>query len=96
MVDREFIKLKEAEKMLDEEMKEAFELDDDNIEETQIPTDSEENIGNVKISVDVVAKLASIAASEIDGVSGMHKTFVGEVTQKFVKKKLVARCKSRH
>ena len=88
MVDREFIKLKEATKMLDEEMKEAFELDDDNIEETQIPTDSEENIGNVKISVDVVAKLASIAASEIDGVSGMHKTFVGEVTQKFVKKNL--------
>ena len=74
--------------MLDEEMKEAFELDDDNIEETQIPTDSEENIGNIKISVDVVAKLASIAASEIDGVSGMHKTFVGEVTQKFVKKNL--------
>ena len=73
--------------MLDEEMKEAFELnDDDNIEETQIPTDSEENIGNIKISVDVVAKLASIAASEIDGVSGMHKTFVSEVTQKFVKK----------
>ena len=43
--------------MLDEEMKEAFELDDDDIEETQIPTDSEENIGNIKISVDVVAKL---------------------------------------
>ena len=41
MVDREFIKLKEAAKMLDEEMKEAFELDDDDIEETQIPTDSE-------------------------------------------------------
>ena len=74
--------------MLDEEMREAFDLDEDtySAEETQIPAEGDENIGNIKISVDVVAKVASIAASEINGVSGMHKTFVGEVTQKFVKK----------
>lgn len=74
--------------MLDEEMIEAFDLGDDANEtgETQIPTNDEESIGNIKISVDVVAKIAEIAASEIDGISGMYRSFVGEVAQKFSKK----------
>lgn len=74
--------------MLDEEMIEAFDLGDEPNEtgETQIPAAGDETIGNVKISVDVVAKVASIAASEINGVSGMHRSFVGEVAQKFGKK----------
>ncbi len=71
--------------MLDEEMIEAFDLGED-ANETEIPTEGEETIGNVKISVDVVAKVASIAASEINGVSGMHRSFVGEVAQKLGKK----------
>ena len=71
--------------MLDEEMIEAFDLGDD-VNETEIPTDSEETIGNIKISVDVVAKIASLAASEVDGVSSMHKSFVGGVAQKLGKK----------
>lgn len=71
--------------MLDEEMIEAFELGDD-ANETEIHTDTDEPIGNVKISVDVVAKIAGIAASEIDGVSAMHKSFVGGVAQKLGKK----------
>lgn len=71
--------------MLDEEMIEAFDLGDD-ANETEIHTDTDEPIGNIKISVDVVAKIAGIAASEIDGVSAMHKSFVGGVAQKLGKK----------
>ncbi len=71
--------------MLDEEMIEAFELDED-VNETEIHTDTDEPFGNIKISVDVVAKIAGIAASEIDGVSAMHKSFVGGVAQKLGKK----------
>lgn len=74
--------------MLDEEMIEAFELGEDPNEtgETQISMDGDETIGNIKISVEVVAKIASIAAAEIEGVSAMHRSFVGEFTQKFSKK----------
>lgn len=71
--------------MLDEEMIEAFDLGDD-ANETEIHTDTDEPIGNIKISVDVVAKIAGIAASEIDGVSAMHRSFVGGVAQKLGKK----------
>ena len=74
--------------MLDEEMIEAFGLDDDANEpmETELHTDDDENIGNVKISVDVVAKIAAIAASEIDGVSELYKSFVDGVAKKLGKK----------
>ena len=71
--------------MLDEEMIEAFGLDDD-VNETEIHMENGETIGNIKISVDVVAKIASLAASEIEGVSSMHKSFVGGVAQKLGKK----------
>ena len=71
--------------MLDEEMIEAFDLGD-NANETEIHTDTDEPIGNIKISVDVVAKIAGIAASEIEGVSAMHRSFVGGVAQKLGKK----------
>ena len=71
--------------MLDEEMIEAFELGED-ANETEIHTDMDEPLGNIKISVDVVAKIAGIAASEIEGVSAMHKSFVGGVAQKLGKK----------
>lgn len=49
--------------------------------ETAIPAE-DETIGNIKISVDVVAKIASIAAKEIDGVAYMRSNFVNEVAQK--------------
>lgn len=75
--------------MLDKEMMEAFGLDDEDTreetKEAQINTE-DETIGNVKISVDVVARIASIAASEIDGVSSMYQSFVGGVAQKLGKK----------
>ncbi len=74
---------------MDEEILKAFELDDEleTHEETQIPSDGEETIGNIKISVEVVAKIAGIAASEIDGVSCMHTSFVGGMAQKLGAKK---------
>lgn len=55
-------------------------------QEATIPTDCE-TIGNIKISDDVVAKIASIAAKEINGVSYMRSTFVNEVAQKLGAKK---------
>lgn len=55
-------------------------------EETVIPAE-EETIGNIKISVDVVAKIASIAAKEIEGVAYMRSNFVNEVAQKLGAKK---------
>lgn len=77
--------------MLDEEMMEAFGLDEEDTQPTAETGEAElgaddETIGNVKISVDVVAKIASIAASEIDGVSAMYQSFVGGVAQKLGKK----------
>lgn len=47
----------------------------------------EETIGNIKISVDVVATIAGIAASEINGVSCMYTSFVDGVAQKLGAKK---------
>ena len=72
---------------MDEEFVKAFVLDDEPQPEMEISPNDEETIGNIKISVDVVAKIAGIAASEIDGVSGMHTSFVGGVAQKFGAKK---------
>ncbi len=72
---------------MDEEFVKAFGLDDEPQPEMEIFTNDEETIGNIKISVDVVAKIAGIAASEVEGVSGMHTSFVGGVAQKFGAKK---------
>ena len=55
-------------------------------EGTVIPAE-DETIGNIKISVDVVAKIASIAAKEIEGVAYMRSNFVNEVAQKLGAKK---------
>ena len=61
-------------------------------EEVEIPVETEvadqdDSIGNIKISVEVVAKIASIAATEIEGVSCMRSNFVNEVAQKLGAKK---------
>jgi uncharacterized alkaline shock family protein YloU len=73
--------------IMDEEFVKAFGLDEETQPEMEISSNDEESIGNIKISVDVVAKIAGIAASEIEGVSGMHTSFVGGVAQKFGAKK---------
>lgn len=48
-------------------------------------TDAE--VGNVKISVDVVSTIAGIAASQISGVAGMYLSFAGGIAEKFGAKK---------
>ena len=45
--------------------------------------DDELDVGNVKISMDVVATIAGIAASQISGVSGMYQSFAGGIAERF-------------
>lgn len=40
-------------------------------------------IGNIKISADVISTIAGIAASEIRGVHGMHSSFANGIAEKF-------------
>lgn len=56
-------------------------------EEIQAAAEEEENIGNIKISVDVVSTIAGIAAGEIAGVANMYSSLAGEIAEKFGAKK---------
>ncbi len=60
--------------------------------EESLKTDTEseeeiEEVGNIKISVDVVSTIAGIAASEIKGVADMHRSFANEIAGKLGAKK---------
>ncbi len=46
------------------------------------------NVGSVKISDDVVAVIAGIAATEVEGVVGMSGGIVGDITEILGKKNL--------
>jgi len=46
---------------------------------------SEQN-GNIKISDEVIATIASVATKEIEGIAGLNLSFTDEITSKFVKK----------
>ena len=48
--------------------------------------DLSENFGTIKISDEVVATIASVALSEIEGVSGLTLTFAGEIAKKITGK----------
>ena len=48
----------------------------------------DENIGSVKIADDVVAMIASLAATEVDGVSAMYGNISNEIMSKVGMKKL--------
>lgn len=65
----------------------------DIIEEVvEIPANEpEEKVGNIKISVDVVAAIAGIATNEIDGVAGMNSSLAGGIAEIFGTKKNVSR-----
>lgn len=73
---------------MDEDLRIGLGLNDEEevATETEVPV-QDDTIGNIKISVDVVSKIASIAATEIDGVSCMRTNFVNEVAQKLGAKK---------
>ena len=45
-----------------------------------------ENSGNVKISDEVIATIAQIAANEVDGILGTGSSFAGEIKQILSKK----------
>lgn len=47
----------------------------------------DEEIGNIKISVDVVSTIAGIAAAEVKGVAGMYTSFAGGIAEMFSSKK---------
>ena len=54
----------------------------DVIEEViEMPEETEENVGNVKIAVDVVATIAGIATNEIKGVASMCSSFAGGIAE---------------
>lgn len=60
----------------------------DIIEEiVEIPAEDNEEVGNVKISPDVVGTIAGVAASEIDGIAGMSGSFAGGIAEIFASKK---------
>lgn len=44
-------------------------------------------IGNIKISVDVVSTIAGIAATQTKGVAGMYSSFAGGIVEKISAKK---------
>ena len=52
-----------------------------------VKNSADEEIGNIKISVEVVSTIAGIAASEIKGVAGMYSTFAGGIAERFGAKK---------
>ncbi|MBQ6530796.1 MAG: Asp23/Gls24 family envelope stress response protein [Clostridia bacterium] len=52
----------------------------------------EEEVGNIKISVDVVSTIAGIATNEIEGVAGMYGTFAGGIAEMLGAKKSPSKC----
>ena len=74
--------IRNEEAVAEEPEVEAAEKEEATIE-TEIPTEQEESIGNIKISVDVVSTIAGIAASEIEGVSCMYTSFAAGVAKRF-------------
>ena len=71
---------------------------EDEIRNTETPTEEvevindhteeeEAEIGNIKISVDVVSTIAGIAASQTKGVAGMYSSFAGGIAEMLGAKK---------
>jgi uncharacterized alkaline shock family protein YloU len=50
-------------------------------------TETAEEIGNIKISVDVISTIAGMAASEIEGVNCMYSSFAGGIAEMLGAKK---------
>lgn len=65
----------------------------DIIEEiVEIPTNlTEEKVGNIKISVDVVSTIAGIATHEINGVAGMSNSLASGIAEIFGSKRNLSR-----
>ncbi len=73
-----------------EEFVETADASENTAEETVITeeeTVEEENVGNIRISADVVSTIAGIATSELEGVAEMYSSFAGGIAEKFGAKK---------
>ena len=66
------------------EVEEIVEPAEENVA-AQISEEDVEDVGNIKISVDVVSTIAGIATNEIKGVSGMYRPF--DIAEKLGAKK---------
>ena len=58
------------------------------IDNTQVVLKDDENVGTVQIADDVVAMIASLAATEVEGVTAMVGNITNELMSKVVMKKL--------
>lgn len=73
-----------------EEVIETADATEDMAEEIEVTAEEtveEENVGNIRISADVVSTIAGIATSELEGVAGMYSSFAGGIAEKFGAKK---------
>ena len=76
-----------AEEIKNEEIKEDINKASDTEEAPVFQGGDVEEIGNIKICVDVVSTIAGIAASEIKGVYGMYTSFANGIAEKLGAKK---------
>lgn len=61
---------------------------EETVEEFSVSNEtSEESVGNVRISVEVVSTIAGIATAELEGVAGMYSSFAGGIAEKLGAKK---------
>lgn len=58
-------------------------MDDKNV----ITMEATDDVGQVQIADDVIAIIAEIAATEVDGVAGMGTTLTGEIVQTLSRKR---------
>lgn len=75
------------EETADEEISPEEEPEKEEFPVSEEKAQEEEEIGNIKISVDVVSTIAGIAATEIKGVNAMYTSFAGGIAEKFGAKK---------
>ena len=73
---------------MEEEKKENLELEGQNVENQE--TENTENEG-IQISNDVIAVIAGVAVSEVQGVSSMSGSFAGGITEVLSGKKNLAK-----
>ena len=69
-------------------MDKEININEPEIKDTPV-TNSEDGaeVGNIKISVDVVSTIAGIAATQTSGVAGMYASFAGGIAEKLGAKK---------
>ena len=61
------------------------------VSSVDMQSETGEEIGNIKISVDVISTIAGLAASEIRGVNGMYTSFASGIAERFGAKKNVGK-----